>query len=79
MEFGALDEEGEFVVVVDGIGRSYPFRIAREVWQRAVYVSGSGFYHQRSGIELGPPHTTFRRPRPFHPDDGLLIYQSSFR
>ena len=77
MEFDELREEGEFVVVVEGIGRSYPFRISRDAWQRAFYVSARGFYHQRSGIELGPPYTTFRRPRPFHPDDGIQVYQSS--
>jgi endoglucanase len=77
IDFSALNEEGEFVVVVEGIGRSYPFSISRDAWRRAFYVSARGFYHQRSGIELGPPYTTFRRPRPFHPDDGLQVYQSA--
>jgi hypothetical protein len=35
-----------------------------------------GFYHQRSGIALGEPYTTFKRQRPFHPDDGLKVYAS---
>jgi endoglucanase len=77
MEFDELDQEGEFVVVVEGVGRSYPFQIDREVWRRAFYVSARGLYHQRSGIELGEPYTTYRRPRAFHPDDGIRVYQSS--
>lgn len=77
LDFSALDHEGEFVIVVEGIGRSYPFSISRDAWRRAFYVSARGFYHQRSGIELGPSYTTFHRPRSFHPDDGLPIYQSA--
>lgn len=76
MEFDSLEQEGEYFVVVESIGRSYPFRIGRDVWREAFYVAARGFYHQRSGIELGPPYTTFRRPRPFHPDDGMEVYQS---
>ena len=36
-----------------------------------------GFYHQRSGIALGPPYTQFVRPRPFHPDDGVIVRAST--
>jgi endoglucanase len=39
-------------------------------------VAARGFYHQRSGITLGEPYTTFKRQRPFHPDDGLKVYAS---
>ena len=38
-----------------------------------------GLYCQRSGIELGPPYTSFLRPRAFHPDDGLKVYVSEPR
>jgi endoglucanase len=77
MEFNDLDREGTYVVVVQGIGRSYPFRVSSDAWRRAFYVAARGFYHQRSGIELGPPYTTFRRPRSFHPADGIPVYQST--
>lgn len=77
LAFDELTEPGEFVVQVDRVGRSEPFRIGDDVWQRAFYVAARGFYHQRSGIELGPPYTEFRRPRPFHPDDGVKVLQSS--
>lgn len=77
MDFHSLDKEGEYFVVVDGIGRSYPFPIDRNVWQRAFTVSARGFYHQRSGIELGPPYTSYVRPRPFNPEDGVIIHRST--
>jgi endoglucanase len=77
MDFSALTKPGTYRVCVKSIGCSYPFEIAEDVWRKAFYVSARGFYHQRSGIELGPPYTTFKRPRCFHPDDGVKIYAST--
>jgi endoglucanase len=77
MDFSGLSEPGTYRVCVDGVGCSFPFRIADDAWRRAFYVSARGFYHQRSGIELGPPCTEFRRPRCFHPDDGVVVYHST--
>ena len=79
MDFTPLEKAGEYRVYVEGIGCSYPFRIGADVWRDAFVTSARGFFHQRSGIALGPPHTTFRRPRPFHPDDGVKIYASTTR
>lgn len=77
MDFSSLRETGTYRVCVDGVGCSYPFEIGEDVWRKAFTVSARGFYHQRSGIELGPPYTTFKRPRPFHPDDGVKVYAST--
>lgn len=77
MDFSPLRQPGRYRIYVEGVGCSYPFQIADNVWRRAFYVAARGFYHQRSGIELGPPFTTFIRPRPFHPDDGVVVYHST--
>ena len=76
MFFSSLRKEGTYRVVVQGIGCSYPFKIGRDVWGDAFTVAARGFYHQRSGIALGPPYTTYQRPRSFHPDDGVRVYAS---
>ena len=77
MDFSALRRPGTYRVVVDGVGCSWPVEVNHDVWRRAFLVSAKGFYHQRSGIALAPPYTRFRRPRCFHPDDGLKVYQST--
>jgi len=77
MDFSPLKTPGTYRVCVEGIGCSYPFEIAEDVWRKAFVASARGFYHQRSGIELGPPYTTFKRPRCFHPDDGVKVYAST--
>lgn len=76
-DFSDLRAPGTYRLCVAGIGSSLPFEIGPDVWRKAFYVSVRGLYHQRSGIELGPPYTSFRRPRSFHPDDGVVVYASS--
>jgi len=76
MDFSNVKEEGLYRIYVEGTGCSYPFEIRKGVWEKAFTVSARGLYHQRSGIVLGPPHTDFRRPRNFHPEDGVKVYAS---
>jgi endoglucanase len=76
MDFTGLARPGKYRVCVKGIGCSYPFEIADDVWRHAFVVAARGFYHQRSGVTLEEPYTTFKRQRPFHPDEGLKVYAS---
>jgi endoglucanase len=76
MDFSAFRTPGRYRVYVEGIGCSYPFDIAEDVWTRAFRVSMQGLLHHRSGIELGPPFTDYRRPRNMHPADGAKIFAS---
>jgi endoglucanase len=76
MDFTALTKPGRYRISIKTIGCSYPFEIADDVWRKAFIVSARGFYHQRSGIALGEPFTTYKRPRSFHPDDGMKVYAS---
>ena len=76
MDFTGLNQPGNYVVSVKGIGCSYPFEIRDDIWRGAFVVAARGFLHQRSGIPLGKPFTTLERPRPFHPDDGLKVFAS---
>lgn len=77
LDFGTVSEPGRYRVIVEGVGCSEIFEISEECWRAAFEVSAKGLYHQRSGIELGPPHTSYRRPRCFHPDDGVQVYAST--
>ena len=79
MDFSALRRPGQYRIYVEGVGCSFAWRIHEDVWKQAFETGLRGFYHQRSGIPLGPPHTSFRRPRSFHPDDGVKVYASTTR
>lgn len=77
MDFSDFSTPGQYRVYVDGVGTSYEFEIGETTWRDAFYVSARGMYHQRSGIALEQPYTDYSRPRPFHPDDGMVIYRST--
>jgi len=77
MDFSRITKPGTYRVYVHGVGCSFPFDIAEDVWRRAFRVTARGLYHMRSGIELTPPYATYRRPRPFHPDDGVEVFAAT--
>jgi endoglucanase len=78
LDFSGFATPGVYRVSVAGIGCSLPFSISGDAWMKAFTVSVRGLYHQRSGIALGPPHTQYRRPRSFHPDDGVKVYHTTY-
>ncbi len=77
LDFGDLSEEGRYRVCVDGIGCSYPFQLGPRAWLDAFKTSMKGFYHIRSGIELGQPFTGYRRPMGYHSGDGFNVVDST--
>lgn len=77
LDFSPLKAPGTYRVCVDGVGCSAPFEIAPDAWRKAFLVSAKSLYHQRSGIPLGPPYSIYKRPRCFHPDDGMTIVAST--
>ena len=65
--FSAFTNAGQYVVAVDGIGCSAPFRLHADVYREAFRTVTRGLYHNRSGIERKLPYTTFARPAPNNP------------
>lgn len=74
MDFSSCNTPGHYRLYVEGIGCGYPFEIGPGTWDHAFWVQMRGFYHQRSGIALGPPYTAFVKPRDHHPDDGVPVF-----
>ena len=68
-DFSRFQKPGRYTLVVPGLGSSFPFEIAKEVWKAAFEIQMLGFLHQRSGIKLGPPETALQHPRNLHPAD----------
>jgi endoglucanase len=77
LDFSSVDEAGRFQVCVPALGCSLPFDIGEDVWRRAAVTVARAAYHQRSGMELGPPFTAVNRPRGYHPDDGEAVEAST--
>lgn len=81
-DFSAFNTPGEYYLAVEGIGRSFSFKIERDIYRHPFYNSVRGLYHNRSGISLEEPFTEFTRPAPHNPEvtpgfEGKLFYTSS--
>lgn len=56
-DFSDVTADGTYVLAVEEIGSSYPFRIGKDALWDAYYTVGRALFHQRSGIRLAPPYT----------------------
>ena len=79
LDFSSFSRPGDYRLCVEGVGCSFDFAIADTTWQNAFFTAARGFYHQRSGIAISEPYSSYERPRAFHPDDGVKIYQSNVK
>jgi endoglucanase len=62
LDFSELRAPGSYYVAVPGCGRSFAFRVARDIYVHPFRVLMNGVLHQRCGIELGPPLSKHFRP-----------------
>ncbi len=72
LDFSSLTRPGNYRIHVPGHGVSFPFPVSRNIWDQSARLQMMGFYHQRSGMPLGPPASNWLRPRNFHPDDRYI-------
>jgi hypothetical protein len=66
-DFSNFKKPGRYVLAVDGIGCSFPFKLDADVYREAFRTTARALYHNRSGIELKKPYTEFTRPAPHNP------------
>ncbi|MFN8208357.1 MAG: Ig-like domain-containing protein [Bacteroidales bacterium] len=71
-DFSDLTEDGNYQLVVEGMGTSYPFRIGKDAVFDAYYATMRALYHQRSGIRLAPPYTAEDYIRPVNQNTRLI-------
>ena len=63
-DFSDITASGNYKLVVDGIGSSYPFKIGTDAVWDAYYNVARALYYQRSGIRLAPPYSAAGYIRP---------------
>jgi hypothetical protein len=64
MDFSSFNIPGNYILVVDGMGASFPFKIDADVFREPFYWTMKGLYQNRSGIQLLPQYTGHPRPAP---------------
>ena len=55
-DFSAFKDTGTFVLLIPGLGYSYPFRIGRKVYGPLAASSLKAFYFQRASTSLEEPY-----------------------
>ncbi len=76
LDFSAFNAPGTYRVVVPGLGTSFAFVINENVWEIAAKNAATGFYNQRSGIDLVAPYTRRPMKRTMHPADGFKVHKT---
>lgn len=71
--FTAFTTPGDYVLVVENMGASYPFRIGEDVYRDAYYHASRGLFYQRQGVEKEIT-AELVWPRDHHPDDVYHYY-----
>jgi endoglucanase len=74
-DFSSFSTPGIYVVAVEGMGTSYPFKLDQDIYREAYYHTTRALYHNRTGIPLEAQHTAWHRPRTLHPDDGVVSFE----
>ncbi len=61
LDFAGLKKPGAYCIQVPGVGRSYSFRIGKDVLAEPLFTSIRALYHARCGIALEKRHTPWTR------------------
>jgi len=61
LDLTALTTEGRYYLAIPGMGRSFTFRVASDVYAEAYRICARGIFHQRCGMEMKAPYTKHYR------------------
>ena len=76
-DFSALRTPGRYVVLVPGLGVSYPFEIRPRVHEELVRAALKAFYFQRASLALEPRYAGKWSRAAGHPDTRVLVHPSA--
>ena len=66
-DFSTFTTPGSYRLSVPGVGASFPFELAADVYRTPYVATMRALYHNRSGIAKTEPYTSFTRPADHNP------------
>lgn len=72
MDFSSFNSVGTFFIKIPGVGRSWPFKIADDIYGEPFYKVMKGVYNQRSGFEIKEQYLNWPRE-----EGHKYVYKSS--
>jgi endoglucanase len=76
-DFSSLQQTGSFVLLVPGLGHSYPFQVDHKVHSEAAAASLKGFYFQRMSMPLEKQYASKWHRSAGHADNQVYIHPSA--
>lgn len=76
-DFSRFTQVGNYVFVLTGVGKSYPFEIRPRINKELGKASIKAFYYQRASVELDQAHAGIWARPLGHPDDQVMIHPSA--
>ena len=76
-DFSPMTRPGSYVLLVPGVGYSYPFEVRARVHEEMALASLKAFYHHRVSVATTPEYAgEWSRPTG-HPDSRVLVHPSA--
>ncbi|UZD23818.1 glycoside hydrolase family 9 protein [Algoriphagus halophytocola] len=76
-DFSDFRQVGEFELIINGLGKSFPFQIQEEVYAELGRASLKAFYFQRASTSLQEKEAGAWARQMGHPDDEVRIHASA--
>ncbi|MEB2775448.1 glycoside hydrolase family 9 protein [Algoriphagus sp. D3-2-R+10] len=76
-DFSQFNQVGNYVFVLSGVSKSYPFEIQTDINKELGKASIKAFYYQRASLELDNAHAGVWARSKGHPDDQVMIHPSA--
>lgn len=76
-DFSKIEQIGNYVIYIEGLGYSYPFEVKEKVLNEAFKASVKSLYYQRSSMELEKKFAGKWFRALGHPDDSVAFHSSS--
>ena len=76
-DFSAVEKEGDYKIVVPGLGSSYPFHIGDHMAAPVARAALKGYYYQRSDMALDERYAGIWHRGAGHPDTRVLVHPSA--
>lgn len=76
-DFSKFSDTGSYIVMVPGVGKSYPFDIKREVHKDLLKGAIKGFYFQRMSTDIPDKYAGKWARKVGHPDTAVKIHASA--
>jgi len=78
-DFSACQSTGEMILVIEGIGHSFPFTIEKDVYREAFITTCRGLFHERAGIDKIQPWSRWNHLADHNGAKGYPLYYTKYR